>query len=221
MPLHPKLRGATLGRSPHRSLEFVRRRSPRTKLMHRIRLVLLPVLVLLPLGGHAAMLPAGTDLVVRLDTQVSSRTAQVGDIVPCSLARDLVVDGRTLAREGAPLRARVTYARPSGRFHKPGYLTIRLSSIEIDGRHYRLHSTAIRDKGNGHLRSNLEKIGGGTGLGAILGAIAGGGKGALIGSLAGAGAGTGLAAATGKQPATLPDESVHIFRLTRTAHPRR
>ena len=179
------------------------------------------VLVFLPLSAMAADLPAGTDLEVRLDTRVSSRTARVGDIVPCSLARDLVVDGRVLAREGTPLRGRVTYARPSGRFHKPGYLTIRLESMEIEGRRYRLHSTAIRDKGDGHMRSNLEKIGGGTGLGALIGAIAGGGKGALIGSLAGAGAGTGLAAATGKQPADFHDESIHLFRLTEAAEERR
>ena len=164
-------------------------------------------------------LPQDTTLRVRLDAPVSSSTAQVGDSVPCSLASDLVVDGRVLARRGAPLRARVTYARSSGRFKTPGYVTIRLDSIDIDGRRYDLHSSAIRDEGNGHTRSNVEKIGGGTGLGALIGGLAGGGKGALIGSLAGAGAGTGLAAATGKQKAGFEAESVHDFTLTSAASP--
>jgi hypothetical protein len=139
--------------------------------------------------------------------------------VPASLARDLVVHGRLLARSGTPLRGRVTYARRSGRFHNSGYLTIRLSSIEIEGRRYHLDSTAIRDKGNGHTDSNVEKIGGGAGIGAIIGAIAGGGKGALLGGLLGAGAGTGIAAATGRQPAQFSAESVYDFRLTVAAHP--
>jgi hypothetical protein len=113
----------------------------------------------------------------------------------------------------------VTYVRRSGRFHNPGYLTIRLASIDIDGRHYRLDSTAIRDKGDGHTDSNLEKIGGGAGIGTIIGAIAGGGKGALIGGLLGAGAGTGVAAATGKKPAEFTAESVYDFSLTASAEP--
>lgn len=94
----------------------------------------------------AQRIPEGTSLAVRLDATVSSRSAHVGDIVPASLARDLVVHDRLLARAGIPLRGRVTYARRSGRFHKPGYLTIRLSSIDIEGRRYYLDSTAIRDK---------------------------------------------------------------------------
>ena len=149
----------------------------------------------------AQTLPAHTQLNVRLDATVNSRTAGAGDIVPASLASPLYVNGVVIAPRGTALRARVTYARRSGRFHNSGYLTIRLDSIDIDGHRFRLESTAIRDKGNGHTRSNVEKIGGGTGLGAIIGAVAGGGKGALIGGLLGAGAGTGLAAATGRQPA--------------------
>ena len=171
----------------------------------------------IPGGARAATLPAGTPLSVQLDRTVSSKTAQVGDIVAASLARDLVVDGRTVARRGAPLRARVTYARSSGRFKSPGYVTVRLDSIEIDGRRYELHSSAIRDEGNSHTKSNVTKIGGGAGLGALIGAIAGGGKGALIGSLAGAGGGTALAAATGKQAAELQAETVYDFTLTRAA----
>lgn len=96
---------------------------------------------------------------------------------------------------------------------------MRLDSIDIDGQRYRLHSTAIRDEGNGHTRSNVEKIGGGMGIGALIGGLAGGGKGALIGGLLGAGTGTGVAAATGRQTAELPAESVYEFRLTSPTTP--
>lgn len=182
------------------------------------QIALLATLATLPL--FAETIPAGTSIDVRLDRTVSSRTAHVGDAVAMSLASDLVVDGRTLARAGHPLRGRVTYARRSGRFHHAGYITVRLSSIEIDGERYQLESSAIRDKGNGHTKSNLEKIGGGAGIGTVIGAIAGGGKGALIGGLLGAGGGTAVAAATGRQPATLPAESVYNLRLENNAHGR-
>ena len=187
--------------------------------IHR-SIVFLVSLLLVSGAAFGQALPKGTRLLVRLDATVSSATAQVGDSVPASLARDLVVGGRVLARRGQPLRGKVTYARPSGRFHKPGYITVRLDSIEIYGKWYELRSSAIRDQGKGHLKSNATKIGGGAGLGAIIGALAGGGKGALIGSLAGAGAGTGLAATTGKHPGELPAESVHSFTLLGDATPR-
>ena len=189
---------------------------------HRI-VVLFSVLLLTLLTRpvSAATIPAGTRVDVRLDRTVSSRDAEVGDIVACSLASDLVVDGHVMAQAGHPLRARVTYVRHSGRFHHAGYLTVRLSSIDVDGERYDLKSSPIRDKGNGHTASNLEKIGGGAGLGGIIGAIAGGGKGALIGGLLGAGGGTALAAATGRQPAELRAESIYDLRLENDAHGRR
>lgn len=167
---------------------------------------------------QAQRLPANSHLVVRLDRTVSSRRAEVGDRVPASLAQDLLVNGRLEARRGTPVRAVVTYVKRSGRFHHAGYLTLRLSSMDIRGRRYELHSSAIRDQGNSHTRSNVEKIGGGAGLGAVIGALAGGGKGALLGGLLGAGAGTGVAAATGRQPAEFRAESVHDFTLTAAAH---
>jgi hypothetical protein len=56
-------------------------------------------------------------------------------------------------------------------------------------------------------------IGGGAGLGAIIGGLAGGGKGAVIGGLAGAGAGTAGAAYTGNKDVVIPSESLITFRL--------
>jgi hypothetical protein len=63
-------------------------------------------------------------------------------------------------------------------------------------------------KGESHTKSNVTKIGGGTAVGALIGAIAGGGKGAAIGAGVGAAAGTGVAAGTGKKPASVEPETV-------------
>ena len=56
-------------------------------------------------------------------------------------------------------------------------------------------------------------VGGGAGLGAIVGGLAGGGKGAAIGVLAGAGAGTAGAAFTGNKDIVLPAEATLSFKL--------
>jgi hypothetical protein len=56
-------------------------------------------------------------------------------------------------------------------------------------------------------------IGGGTGLGMLIGGLAGGGKGMAIGGLAGGGAGTATAGLTGNCDLDIPAESIMHFRL--------
>jgi len=64
-----------------------------------------------------------------------------------------------------------------------------------------------------HKKRNAVLIGGGSALGAAIGAIAGGGKGALIGAGAGAGAGTVGAGVTGKKEVGIPAETPLRFTL--------
>ncbi len=88
----------------------------------------------LSLVAAAQTIPAGTRLTVRIDSQVNSATAQTGDRFSANLTRDLVVDGATLAKAGAPVKGKVTYVKPSGRLHAPGELTLRLASVEVGGK---------------------------------------------------------------------------------------
>jgi len=174
------------------------------------------LLLLLAVTGVAYSIPAGTKVTVRLDSQISSRTARTGQTFYATLVRNLVIDGKTVASAGSPVRVKVTHAKSSGRLHDPGELTLRLASVEINGKRVPMSSTAYRAKGKSHTKSNVEKIGGGAVAGALIGGLAGGGKGALIGSAVGAGAGTGVAAATGKQEATIPAETALTFSTTTT-----
>jgi len=165
----------------------------------------------------AQTIPAGTKLTVRTDSQISSETAQVGSRFNGNLVNDLVVNGKTLAKKGAPVKGKVTHVKSSGRLHAPGEVTIRLTSVEINGKMVPVSSSAFFAKGKSHTKSNVTKIGGGAAAGAIIGGLAGGGKGALIGSTVGAGAGTGVAAATGKEPAIIHAETAVTFTLTAAA----
>ncbi|HEX3321735.1 MAG TPA: hypothetical protein VHR84_13595 [Terriglobales bacterium] len=184
-----------------------------------LRKIVKPGLALLALSLLAAAqtIPAGTKLTVRIGSELSSGTAKVGDRFDGSLTRSLVVDGRTIAKAGAPVRGKVTLAKSSGRLQAPGQLSIRLTSVQAEGRTVALSTGSYHITGKGHTKSNATKIGGGAAAGAVIGALAGGGKGAAIGAGVGAGAGTGVAAATGKQEAVIPAEKAVTFTTTAAA----
>ena len=175
-------------------------------------------LLLVAMWVAAQTIPAGTSATVRIGSEISSGTAKPGQRFEGSLVRPLVVNGKAVARAGAPVRGKVTLAKSSGRLHAPGELTLRLTSVEVNGQMQPVSSSPYHVKGKSHTKSNATKIGGGAAAGAVIGALAGGGKGAAIGTLAGAGAGTGVAAATGKEEAVIPAEQAVTFRISSKAH---
>ena len=159
----------------------------------------------------AQRIPAGTRIVVRNDTALSSATDRTGRYWTGIMVNDLAVKGRVVAPAGSKVRGRISDAEPSGRLSKPGILALELTSV---------HGIPVQTEmyavdGEGHTKSNVAKIGGGAAVGALLGGIFGGGKGAAIGAGAGAGAGTVGAAATGKKEAKIPAESTLTFEVIR------
>jgi len=172
------------------------------------------ILLLLGIAAAAETIPAGTRLTVRMGSAISSGTARSGQTFDATLARSLVLNGKTLAKEGTPVQGKVTFAKSSGRLHAPGQLSLRLTSVEVNGKMVPISTRAYYAKGKSHKKGNFEKIGGGAAAGALIGGLAGGGKGALIGTAVGAGAGTGVAAATGKEEAVVPAEAALAFTTT-------
>jgi hypothetical protein len=175
------------------------------------------LMVALAVTALATTIPAGTKITVRTGSQINSGTAKTGQKFDANLTHDLVVNGKTLAKSGAPVRGKVTYVKSSGRLHDPGELALRVTAVQIDGKMVPVSTSAFRAKGKSHTKSNATKIGGGAAAGALIGGFAGGGKGALIGTAAGAGAGTGVAAATGKEEAVVHAETAFTVATTQTA----
>src|SRR5882724_589455 len=155
-----------------------------------------------------ASIPAGTAVQVRIVEKLSSETANVGQVFHGTLAAPVVANGRMLFPKGAQVTGEVVNVERSGRLSTPGELHLSLRTIRTGSRTYAVSMRNVIIKGESHTKSNVTKIGGGTAMGALIGAIAGGGKGAAIGAGVGAAAGTGVAAGTGKKPAEVQSETL-------------
>jgi hypothetical protein len=180
-------------------------------------LKLTTVLLLMAALAVAQTIPAGTKIAVRSSSELSSGTAKAGEKWMGTLAKDLVVGGKTIAKAGSPVSGRVTSVKPSGRLHAPGRISIRLTSVEVNGKATAVSTSSYGLVAKDQTKSSAVKAGGGLAAGAVIGALAGGGKGAAIGALAGGAAGTGVAAATGKREAVIPAESTITFSTSAAA----
>ena len=160
-------------------------------------------------------LPAGTVITVRTAQTLGSKTSQAGETFAATVARPVDVEGAVVIPDGARATGTVVAAHALGRFKGGALLQLRLNSVEINGHDVPIDTGSVSrtEKGKGKRSATL--IGGGAGLGAIIGGLAGGGKGAAIGALAGAGAGTAGTAFTGNKEIVLPAEYALSFKLTK------
>jgi len=159
-------------------------------------------------------IPAGTALEIRMQTALSSASASLGEHFDALLEEPLVINDQFVAPRGAEVTGWVVAVRRSGRLHNPGYLRITLISLNLHGQAMPVHTSSVFVQAGSHKKRNWALIGGGSGAGALIGALTGGGKGALIGGAIGAGAGTGAALATGKKDVGIAAERRLTFRLT-------
>lgn len=159
------------------------------------------------------LVPSGTPLRVRLDGSVDTRRNHPGDEFTATLSYPVALHGETVIPAGTRFRGHLTESAASGRLKGRPILGLTLDSFHLQGREFPLRTSHVERVGPAHKKRNAFLIGGGAGLGAAIGAIAGGGKGAAIGGLAGAGAGTAGAAATGKEELSIPAEAALVFNL--------
>jgi hypothetical protein len=157
--------------------------------------------------------PAGTQISVRLNDEVDSEKAQVGDVFHGSISAPVTVGEETVIPTTADVEGRVVEVKSAGRFAGQSVLTLELTKLTMSGKTYTLQTSQWTKSGNGRGKSTAAKVGGGAAVGAVLGGIFGGGKGAAIGAAAGAGAGTGVSAATKGQQILLRPEAVIAFQL--------
>ena len=158
------------------------------------------------------IVPVHTAVAVRITTGLAASRNEVGDRWTGVLESPISVHGTEVFRAGTPVSGEVVSSKGKGRFKGAGDLGISVTAIGRD----HVETSVYQKDAKGRGKRTAGFIGGGAGLGALIGGLAGGGKGALIGSLAGAGGGTAAGAYTGNRDVTIPSESVITFRLTQS-----
>ena len=123
------------------------------------------------------------------------------------------MNNQVIVPTGSLVTGHVTSARRSGRLRHPGEISLTLDSVTIGDRRVPVQTSSLVARGGSHKKRNLAWIGGGTGGGALIGALAAGGKGALIGSGIGAAAGTTTAFLSGRKDVGFAAERRLRFRL--------
>ncbi len=162
----------------------------------------------------AIVIPAATDVLVRANETIDSRTADEGRIYAGTVDQDILDSaGNVAVRKGSKAELLVRQVEPKKE------LILDLQSLVVNGRRHFVNAgdydATQKHKGIGSNWRTAQMVGGGTAFGSILGALAGGGNGAAIGALSGAVGGGALQMFTRGKAVKVPAEAVLTFRLER------
>ena len=152
-----------------------------------------------------APVPAGTALMVRLETTLATFSNKVGDPFRASITQPVVIHGQTVIPAGATVEGRVTKVSEPRRISgKPTIGILPEAVVFPTGERYYLDATLTdtsikgsdvsregQFKGSGHDRRDTVEQGGGTAGGMLIGGLVGGPVGMLVGGAIGAGGTTG------------------------------
>jgi hypothetical protein len=157
--------------------------------------------------------PAGTELAVELLAPITTKTAQVGDLVDARLASALSVNGRLVAPAGATVRGTVTeVVSGSNKIGGKPTLGLTFDGLELAGGGMASISGVLIQQGKSETAKDSAKIAGATVAGAIIGHQIDDDKGKIIGGLLGGAAGTAAAKKTGGE-VEVPEGTVLYFLL--------
>jgi hypothetical protein len=144
--------------------------------------------------------PANTVMRVRLNSELNSEKARVGDTFTATLVDPVYSSGgRLLAPQASTITGRVTNVQRAKKNGEPATLDVQFVALRLPNGVSRSISGSLTDLENSDNEGTVTAkktshrkvkfIGGGAAGGAVIGAIAGGGKGAAIGAGVGAVAG--------------------------------
>src|SRR6202049_1305392 len=148
--------------------------------------------------------PAGTALMVKLETTLATFSNKAGDPFHARLTQAVMLNGKMLIPAGALVEGRVTkVAEPRRVSGKPTIGILPETLVLPTGERFPLDATLIdtnagRDtdvhqegefKGSGHDRRDQLETGGGTAGGMLIGGLVGGPVGVVVGGVVGASSG--------------------------------
>jgi len=166
--------------------------------------------------GTRLSLPEGTEVSVRLEQPLSSRTARLEDRFEATVARPVYLDGRIVIPDGSRVQGTVTEVQRAQRPARGGRLNLAFdrlllddgSTVDLTARVVQVHE----DIGSG---DTVKQGAIGAAIGGILGKVLGGTKGAIVGVLIG---GAGGAIASNGDDVELPAGTVFTLQLDRAVN---
>jgi hypothetical protein len=153
-----------------------------------------------PAGPKDYVIPSGTSLSVQLPAEISTKTAKVGQRLTGNLTSDIVVDGKVVAKAGAPVQGSITEVI-SGSNTIGGKPTLGLSfdSLMFEGGDRPISARITQVAKKSDKGRDTAKIAGGALAGGVLGHQIDSNNGKIIGAIVGAAAGTAAAKKTGQE----------------------
>jgi hypothetical protein len=173
--------------------------------------------------------PAGTALMVKLDTTLATFSNKAGDPFQARLAEPVMLNGRVVIPAGAMIEGRVTRVSEPRRISGKPTIGIMPEALVLPtGERFFLDASLVdtnagRDtdvnregefKGSGHDRRDQLETGGGAAGGMLIGGLIGGPPGVLIGGVVGAGS-TGVHWLSKHHSAVLPAGTGLTLELNR------
>jgi len=161
------------------------------------------------------LLPAGTNLVVRMIDGVDSENSRVGQTFSASMDQPVLdASGQNvIIPRGADVVVKLVDAKESGTFTGRAGLTLSLQSVKVNGQTVEVNCQSISRASGSQGASTAKRGAAGAVVGAGLGAIFGGGKGAATGAAVGGAAGAGTQVFTKGQQVKIPSETRLTFVL--------
>jgi len=158
-------------------------------------------------------LPSGTRLRVALQQGIGTDSSEPGSDFSAVLVDPVLVDGEVVLEKGANVVGRVLDVQKPGRVKGRASLSLTLSSVTRDGTSVAITTEPYVGVAKSNTKRDVGVIAGASGVGAAIGAIAGGGKGAATGAAIGGAGGTGAVLATRGDDLHYPPESRINFVL--------
>jgi hypothetical protein len=162
-----------------------------------------------PEVGKLFKVAVGTPLDVRLQTPLNSGTAKVEQRFEATTVLDLELDREVVIPAGSVVRGFVSSVKAAGRLDRTGSMTLSFDELRVENRSYKLRAS-VMEALDGKVSEDVTRIGVGSVVGGIVGAIIGGGKGALLGVVIGGG---GAIVATEGSNVDLPVGTILRIRL--------
>lgn len=100
------------------------------------------------------VIPPNTDVLVRLDQEVSSKGRKVGDSFKLTVVQDVMHNGTVVIRRGTPAFGSVVWRTGKGMFGKSAKMEITVDRLSFDGRDVPLFGR-FREEGEGNTGATI------------------------------------------------------------------